>query len=180
MTGVGRSPGSPWLCSWEPAAHFWDGPEATAGTGSQQPFPKPAPQTPLWLSVPPSISKDDPSGEAGVKEVKTKVNSTLTLECECRAVPPPTISWYKDGRVSLGPRGPPASAWNLPEKAVRAPGPRAGLGPAPLYILIRNPALCREQVSSTLNSTFTCLTHPGFRLHGFRVQNWLHGFRVQN
>ncbi|ELV11784.1 Hemicentin-2 [Tupaia chinensis] len=49
--------------------------------------------------IPPSISKDDPSGEAGVREVKTKVNSTLTLECECWAVPPPTISWYKDGQV---------------------------------------------------------------------------------
>ncbi|XP_049752935.1 hemicentin-2 isoform X2 [Elephas maximus indicus] len=48
--------------------------------------------------IPPSISKDDPLGEFGVKEVKTKVNSTLTLECECWAVPPPTISWYKDGQ----------------------------------------------------------------------------------
>uniref|UniRef100_A0A5G2Q6R4 Hemicentin-2 n=1 Tax=Sus scrofa TaxID=9823 RepID=A0A5G2Q6R4_PIG len=48
--------------------------------------------------IPPSISKDDPSGEVGVKEVKTKVNSTLTLDCESWAVPPPTISWYKDGR----------------------------------------------------------------------------------
>ncbi|XP_075415669.1 hemicentin-2 [Tenrec ecaudatus] len=48
--------------------------------------------------IPPSISKDDLSGEFGVKEVKTKVNSTLTLECECWAVPPPTISWYKDGQ----------------------------------------------------------------------------------
>ncbi|XP_055255516.1 hemicentin-2 isoform X3 [Moschus berezovskii] len=48
--------------------------------------------------IPPSISKDDLFGEVSVKEVKTKVNSTLTLECECRAVPPPTISWYKDGQ----------------------------------------------------------------------------------
>ncbi|XP_065735248.1 hemicentin-2 [Phocoena phocoena] len=48
--------------------------------------------------IPPSISKDDPSGEVVVKEVKSKVNSTLTLECECWATPPPTISWYKDGR----------------------------------------------------------------------------------
>ncbi|XP_045626988.1 hemicentin-2 [Ursus americanus] len=48
--------------------------------------------------IPPSISKDDTLGEANVKEVKTKVNSTLTLECESWAVPPPTISWYKDGR----------------------------------------------------------------------------------
>ncbi|XP_028353185.1 hemicentin-2 [Physeter macrocephalus] len=48
--------------------------------------------------IPPSISKDDPSGEVGVKEVKTKVDSTLTLECECWAVPPPTIRWYKDGQ----------------------------------------------------------------------------------
>ncbi|XP_060056373.1 hemicentin-2 isoform X2 [Erinaceus europaeus] len=48
--------------------------------------------------IPPSISKDDPLGEISVKKVKTKVNSTLTLECESWAVPPPTISWYKDGQ----------------------------------------------------------------------------------
>ncbi|XP_021050559.1 hemicentin-2 [Mus pahari] len=48
--------------------------------------------------IPPSISKDDPLGEVSVKEVKTKVNSSLTLECECWAMPPPSISWYKDGR----------------------------------------------------------------------------------
>nr|KAF6314649.1 hemicentin 2 [Myotis myotis] len=48
--------------------------------------------------IPPSISKDDSMGEVGVKEVKTKVNSTLTLECECWAAPPPAISWYKDGQ----------------------------------------------------------------------------------
>uniref|UniRef100_A0A7N5KTI0 Hemicentin 2 n=1 Tax=Ailuropoda melanoleuca TaxID=9646 RepID=A0A7N5KTI0_AILME len=52
--------------------------------------------------IPPSISKDDALGEANVKEVKTKVNSTLTLECESWAVPPPTISWYKDGRNVAG------------------------------------------------------------------------------
>ncbi|XP_044938536.1 hemicentin-2 isoform X2 [Mustela putorius furo] len=55
--------------------------------------------------IPPSISKDDALGEASVKEVKTKVNSTLTLECECWAMPPPTIGWYKDGRpVTPNPR----------------------------------------------------------------------------
>ncbi|XP_047380794.1 hemicentin-2 [Sciurus carolinensis] len=48
--------------------------------------------------IPPSISKDEPAGAVSVKEVKTKVNSTLTLECECWAVPPPAISWYKDGQ----------------------------------------------------------------------------------
>ncbi|XP_052503745.1 LOW QUALITY PROTEIN: hemicentin-2 [Budorcas taxicolor] len=48
--------------------------------------------------IPPSISKDDLFGEVSMKEVKTKVNSTLTLECECWAMPPPTISWYKDGQ----------------------------------------------------------------------------------
>lgn len=81
----------------------WD----RVSAGSQHPLPRPAPQTPLWFSVPPSISKDDPTGEVGVKEVKTKVNSTLSLECECWATPPPTISWYKDGRVSAGPSGRP-------------------------------------------------------------------------
>lgn len=35
-----------------------------------------------------------------MREVKTKVNSSLTLECESWAVPPPTIRWYKDGQVS--------------------------------------------------------------------------------
>ncbi|KAM5331532.1 hemicentin-2 [Glossophaga mutica] len=48
--------------------------------------------------IPPSISKNDSVEEVAVKEVKTKVNSTLTLECECWASPPPAISWYKDGR----------------------------------------------------------------------------------
>ncbi|XP_012372192.1 hemicentin-2 [Octodon degus] len=48
--------------------------------------------------IPPSISKDDPAGELGMKEVKTKVNSTLSLECESWGSPPPTISWYKDGQ----------------------------------------------------------------------------------
>ncbi|XP_054440698.1 hemicentin-2 [Pteronotus mesoamericanus] len=48
--------------------------------------------------IPPSISKDDSVGEVAVKEVKTKVNSTLTLECECWGSPPPAISWYKDGQ----------------------------------------------------------------------------------
>ncbi|KAM4877133.1 hemicentin-2 [Thomomys bottae] len=48
--------------------------------------------------IPPSISKDHPLGEVGVKEVKTKVNSSLALECECWGTPLPAISWYKDGR----------------------------------------------------------------------------------
>nr|XP_021529801.1 hemicentin-2 [Aotus nancymaae] len=102
--------------------------------------------------IPPSISKDDPLGEVSVKEVKTKVNSTLTLECECWAVPPPTIRWYKDGQVSVGPPSsfwlspvlPTGSAWNLPEKAsLTALGPRAGPGPThPLFILFLFFRLC--------------------------------------
>ncbi|KFV74991.1 Hemicentin-2, partial [Struthio camelus australis] len=38
-------------------------------------------------------------GEFAVTEVKTKVNSTVTLECESWAVPEPTIQWYKDGQL---------------------------------------------------------------------------------
>uniref|UniRef100_A0A5F8HEY5 Hemicentin-2 n=1 Tax=Monodelphis domestica TaxID=13616 RepID=A0A5F8HEY5_MONDO len=49
--------------------------------------------------IPPSISKDDPLDEFSVKEVKAKVNSTLSLECESWAMPPPTITWYKDGQL---------------------------------------------------------------------------------
>uniref|UniRef100_A0A8C3XUU2 Hemicentin-2 n=3 Tax=Chelydra serpentina TaxID=8475 RepID=A0A8C3XUU2_CHESE len=52
--------------------------------------------------VPPWIAKERALGEFAVKEVKTKVNSTLTLECESWAVPEPTIQWYKDGQVSDG------------------------------------------------------------------------------
>lgn len=34
-----------------------------------------------------------------MKEVKTRVNSTVVLECETWAVPEPTIRWYKDKQV---------------------------------------------------------------------------------
>nr|XP_032653549.1 hemicentin-2 isoform X2 [Chelonoidis abingdonii] len=49
--------------------------------------------------VPPWIAKDHALGEFAMKEVKTKVNGTLTLECESWAVPKPTIQWYKDGQL---------------------------------------------------------------------------------
>ncbi|KAK2535403.1 Hmcn2 [Columba guinea] len=49
--------------------------------------------------VPPLITRDDPLGEFAMKEVKTRVNSTVTLECETRAVPEPTIQWYKDKQL---------------------------------------------------------------------------------
>lgn len=49
--------------------------------------------------VPPLIARDDSLGEFAMKEVKTRVNSTVTLECETRAVPEPTIQWYKDKQV---------------------------------------------------------------------------------
>jgi len=49
--------------------------------------------------VPPWIARDDPLGQFAIKEVKTRVNSTVTLECETWAVPEPTIQWYKDKQV---------------------------------------------------------------------------------
>ncbi|XP_025060802.1 hemicentin-2 [Alligator sinensis] len=51
------------------------------------------------VRVPPWIAKDDHLGEYAVEEVKTKVNSTVTLECKTWAVPKPTIQWYKDGQL---------------------------------------------------------------------------------
>lgn len=123
---------------------------------AQRPLPRPAPQTPLPFAVPPSISKDDSVGEVGVKEVRTKVNSTLTLECECWAAPPPAISWYKDGRVSWVPRGqpwvsplgPPGPAWNLPGETVKAPGPRAELAlPCPLHVGRKSYSFKRAQTA---------------------------------
>ncbi|XP_026178915.1 hemicentin-1 [Mastacembelus armatus] len=50
--------------------------------------------------VPPQINKNDIPGEGLVpKEVKIKVNSTLTLECEAEAFPTPALQWYKDGQI---------------------------------------------------------------------------------
>lgn len=50
----------------------------------------------LGLPVPPSIR--DSGGDSPVV-VNVLVGKSLTLECESNAVPPPTISWYKNGRV---------------------------------------------------------------------------------
>lgn len=50
----------------------------------------------LCLLVPPSIR--DSSGDSPVV-VNTLVGKSLTLECETSAVPPSSISWYKNGRV---------------------------------------------------------------------------------
>ncbi|KAL4635075.1 hemicentin-1 [Arapaima gigas] len=53
--------------------------------------------------IPPIISKDYISGEGfSPKEVKIKVNNTLTLECEAQAIPIPTLKWYKDGQLLKG------------------------------------------------------------------------------
>ncbi|ROL43461.1 Hemicentin-1, partial [Anabarilius grahami] len=50
--------------------------------------------------VPPVINKNDIPGESlAPKEVKIKVNNTLTLECEAQAIPTPTLVWYKDGQI---------------------------------------------------------------------------------
>uniref|UniRef100_A0A8C9UE41 Hemicentin 1 n=1 Tax=Serinus canaria TaxID=9135 RepID=A0A8C9UE41_SERCA len=55
----------------------------------------------LKVYIPPTIAKGDVSG-AGLspKEVKIKVNHSLTLECEAHAIPAAAISWYKDGQSS--------------------------------------------------------------------------------
>ncbi|TRZ02412.1 hypothetical protein DNTS_034467 [Danionella cerebrum] len=50
--------------------------------------------------VPPVINKNGIPGESlAPKEVKIKVNHTLTLECEAQAIPAPTLVWYKDGQI---------------------------------------------------------------------------------
>ncbi|XP_020958298.1 hemicentin-1 isoform X2 [Sus scrofa] len=49
--------------------------------------------------IPPIINKGDLLGPGlSPKEVKIKVNNTLTLECEAYAVPSASLSWYKDGQ----------------------------------------------------------------------------------
>ncbi|XP_061539337.1 LOW QUALITY PROTEIN: hemicentin-1 [Phycodurus eques] len=50
--------------------------------------------------VPPQIDKNDIPGEGLTpKEVKVKVNSTLTLECAAQAFPTPALQWYMDGKI---------------------------------------------------------------------------------
>ncbi|XP_071622127.1 hemicentin-2 isoform X2 [Heliangelus exortis] len=49
--------------------------------------------------VPPWIARDDLLGEFAMKEVKARVNSTVTLQCETWAVPEPAIQWYKDKQL---------------------------------------------------------------------------------
>ncbi|XP_034738598.1 hemicentin-1 isoform X2 [Etheostoma cragini] len=50
--------------------------------------------------VPPQINKNDIPGEGlAPKEVKIKVNSTLTMECSAQAFPTPALQWYKDGKI---------------------------------------------------------------------------------
>uniref|UniRef100_A0A3B1IRI7 Ig-like domain-containing protein n=1 Tax=Astyanax mexicanus TaxID=7994 RepID=A0A3B1IRI7_ASTMX len=53
----------------------------------------------LSPSVPPVISKDVAGEGFFPREIKIKVNNTLTLECEAQAIPTPTLQWYKDGQV---------------------------------------------------------------------------------
>ncbi|KAK2540204.1 Hmcn1 [Columba guinea] len=51
--------------------------------------------------IPPTINKGDISGTGlSPKEVKIKVNHSLTLECEAHAIPAAAISWYKDGQAT--------------------------------------------------------------------------------
>ncbi|XP_035996829.1 hemicentin-1 isoform X1 [Fundulus heteroclitus] len=52
--------------------------------------------------VPPHINKNDIPGEGlAPKQVKIKINSTLTLECVAQAFPTPALQWYKDGQILL-------------------------------------------------------------------------------
>ncbi|XP_060630493.2 hemicentin-1 isoform X1 [Anolis sagrei] len=49
--------------------------------------------------IPPTISRGDLAGIGlSPKEVKIRVNNSLTLECEAHAIPVPGIRWYKDGQ----------------------------------------------------------------------------------
>ncbi|XP_061239478.1 hemicentin-1 isoform X3 [Bos javanicus] len=49
--------------------------------------------------IPPIINKGDLLGPGlSPREVKIKVNNTLTLECEAYAIPSASLSWYKDGQ----------------------------------------------------------------------------------
>ncbi|XP_078407396.1 LOW QUALITY PROTEIN: hemicentin-1-like [Cetorhinus maximus] len=54
----------------------------------------------LKVFIPPLIVKDDQmAGGFRATQVKTKVNTTLTLMCETWATPAPALRWYKDGQL---------------------------------------------------------------------------------
>ncbi|XP_072199268.1 hemicentin-1 isoform X3 [Excalfactoria chinensis] len=49
--------------------------------------------------IPPTINRGDvPEMGLSPKEMKIKINHSLTVECEAHAVPAAAISWYKDGQ----------------------------------------------------------------------------------
>lgn len=57
------------------------------------------------LSVPPTFNRPDrdggntsPSG-FGVDVRDVILNNPISLYCETNAVPPPTLTWYKDGQL---------------------------------------------------------------------------------
>uniref|UniRef100_A0A8C5X6K5 Hemicentin-1 n=1 Tax=Malurus cyaneus samueli TaxID=2593467 RepID=A0A8C5X6K5_9PASS len=53
----------------------------------------------LNVHIPPTIAKGDMEGKGlSPREVKIKVNHSLSLQCEAHAVPAAAISWYKDGQ----------------------------------------------------------------------------------
>ncbi|XP_063796284.1 hemicentin-1 isoform X2 [Pseudophryne corroboree] len=54
----------------------------------------------LKVYIPPRITKDDFTG-IGIfsKQVKAKVNTNFTLECDVKAFPLATVTWYKDGQT---------------------------------------------------------------------------------
>lgn len=59
-------------------------------------------KTCFLAAVPPQINKNDIPGEGlAPKEVKIRVNNTLTLECAAQAFPTPALQWYKDGQVGI-------------------------------------------------------------------------------
>uniref|UniRef100_A0ABM5GDB4 Hemicentin-1 n=1 Tax=Pogona vitticeps TaxID=103695 RepID=A0ABM5GDB4_9SAUR len=52
--------------------------------------------------IPPTINRGDLSGMVfSPKEVKIRVNNSLTLECEAHAIPAAGIRWYKDGQLII-------------------------------------------------------------------------------
>lgn len=50
----------------------------------------------LCPAVPPSIR--DSGGNSPVV-ISVRVGNSVTLECQSNAIPPPTITWYKNGRL---------------------------------------------------------------------------------
>ncbi|KAM8887343.1 hemicentin-1 [Spinachia spinachia] len=56
----------------------------------------------LSVLVPPQIDGDPASLKSGGQGEKVRINGSLTLSCQAKGFPEPTVNWFKDGQLLTG------------------------------------------------------------------------------